>query len=116
MSQLEESYKVATKNAAKVAEQNKRYDKYVFIYTLEAGDRVLVKNLRLKGKHKLADKWKLEVYAVTKKAGDLPVYTVKPETKDEPLRILHKYLLLPCGFLSTSTPYEFVEKKSDAET
>ncbi len=81
-SRLEESYRVATKNAAKVAERNKkRYDKHVVISTLEVGDRVLVKNVRLKGKHKLADKWEPEVYVLTKKAGDLPVYTVKPEKK-----------------------------------
>lgn len=42
---LEEIYKFAMKNAAKVAEQNKkRYDKHVVTSTLEIGDRVLVKN------------------------------------------------------------------------
>ncbi len=70
-----------------------------------------MKNVRLKGKHKLADKWEPEVYVVTKKAGDLPVYTVKPERKDGPLRTLHRDLLLPCGFLSTTAPDESVERK-----
>ncbi len=68
-SRLEESYKVAKKNAAKVAERNKkRYDKHVVISTLEVSDRVLVKNVRLKGKHKLADKWEPEVYVVKKES------------------------------------------------
>ncbi|XP_059202377.1 uncharacterized protein LOC131981887 [Centropristis striata] len=31
--------------------------------------------------------------------GDLPVYTLKPEKEDGPLRTLHRDLLLPCGFL-----------------
>lgn len=34
-----------------------------------------------------------------RKAGDLPVYTVKPETGEGPWRTLHRDLLLPCGFL-----------------
>lgn len=111
-SRLEESYKVATENANKVAGRNKkRYDKHVVNSTIEVGDRVLVKNVRLKGKHKLADKWETEVYVVTKKAGDLPVYTVKPERKDGPLRTLHRDLLLPCGFLSASAPDTPVERK-----
>ncbi len=48
---------------------------------------------------------------MTKKAGDLPVYTVKPERKDGPLRTLHRDLLLPCGFLSTAAPDESVKRK-----
>lgn len=35
-------------------------------------------------------------------AGDLPVYTEKPEHKDGPTCTLHRYLLLPCGFLPTT--------------
>lgn len=69
--------------------------------SLEVGDRVLVRNVRLRGKHKLADKWDSEVYVVVNRAGDLPVYTVKPEGKERPLQTLHRDLLLPCGFLST---------------
>ena len=41
---------------------------------------------------------------VVKRAGELPVYTVKPEGKDGPLRTLHRDLLLPCGFLPVSEP------------
>lgn len=64
------------------------------------GDRVLVRNLRLRSKHKLADRWESTVYIVTKRMGELPVYTLKPEKGDGPLRTLHRDLLLPCGFLS----------------
>ncbi|XP_033182627.1 uncharacterized protein LOC113168680 [Anabas testudineus] len=99
-SRLEESYKLATRNALKSAEKNKsRFDRRVTPCSLEVGDRVLVRNVRLRGKHKLEDKWEQEVYVVTKRAGDLPVYTVKPETRDGPTRTLHRDLLLPCGFL-----------------
>lgn len=99
-SQLRESYQLATKNAKQVADKNKqRFDMRVRESTLEAGDRVLVRNLRLRQKHKLADRWESKVYIVQKRAGDLPVYVVCPEGQDGPTRTLHRDLLLPCGFL-----------------
>ncbi|KAJ7998720.1 hypothetical protein DPEC_G00207810 [Dallia pectoralis] len=102
-SRLEESYKIATRSAAKVAEKNKtRFDKRVTSSALDIGDRVLVRNVRIRGKHKLADKWESTVHLVVKKAGDLPVYTVKPETGEGPWRTLHRDLLLPCGFLQVT--------------
>lgn len=100
-SHLEESYRLATKTATKVAEKNKtRFDKHVTPSVLDIGDRVLVRNVRIRGKHKLADKWESTVHVVVKRARDLPVYTVKPEGGDGPSRTLHRDLLLPCGFLS----------------
>ena len=99
-SHLEESYKIATGNAEKVMQRNKaRFDKHVTASELSVGDRVLVRNVRLRGKHKLADKWESDVYIVVKRAGTLPVYTVRPENKDKPSRTLHRDLLLPCGYL-----------------
>ena len=90
-SHLEESYKIATGNAEKVMQRNKtRYDKHVTASELSVGDRVLVRNVRLRGKHKLADKWESDVYIVVKRAGTLPVYTVRPENKEKPSRTLHR--------------------------
>ncbi|KAK7886001.1 hypothetical protein WMY93_025622 [Mugilogobius chulae] len=100
---LEECYKLASQNAQKSAQKNKsRFDQRVKPASLEAGDRVLVRNVRIRGKHKLEDKWEQEVYVVVRRAGDLPVYIVKPETRDGPTRTLHRDLLLPCGFLPTA--------------
>lgn len=105
-SQLEDSYRVATENAKKTANRNKaRFDKYVVDSTLKEGDRVLVRNVRLRGKHKLADRWETDVYVVLRQSGDIPVYVVRPETRDGPQRTLHRDLLLPCGFLPV-TPVE----------
>ncbi|XP_038152461.1 protein NYNRIN-like [Cyprinodon tularosa] len=99
-SHLEESYKLASKNSAKVMQRNKtQFDQKVTASELNVGDRVLVRNVRLRGKHKLADKWESSVYIVVKKAGNLPVYTVRPEGQNKPLRTLHRDLLLPCGYL-----------------
>uniref|UniRef100_A0A8C8DED1 Gypsy retrotransposon integrase-like protein 1 n=1 Tax=Oryzias sinensis TaxID=183150 RepID=A0A8C8DED1_9TELE len=96
---LQESYKLATGNASKTAERNKRmFDKRVTESVLTAGDRVLVKNVKLRGKHKI-HKWEPVVHLVVQQEGDFPVYTVKPENSVGPLRTLHRDLLLPCGFL-----------------
>uniref|UniRef100_A0A1A8F2I7 Gypsy retrotransposon integrase-like protein 1 n=2 Tax=Nothobranchius korthausae TaxID=1143690 RepID=A0A1A8F2I7_9TELE len=98
---LQESYKLATKNAQKMAEKNKmRYDTRVKPSRLGPGDRVLVRAVRLRGKHKLADRWETDIYVVLHQAGDLPVYTIKPEAKEGPVRTVHRDLLLPCGFLA----------------
>lgn len=79
---LKESYALCSKNAQKSAERNKlRFDKKVTDSSLEPGDRVLVRNVRLRGKHKLADRWEAEVHVVVSRAGDLPVYTVCQEGK-----------------------------------
>ncbi len=109
-SQLEESYRVGTENAKKTASRNKaRFDERVVDSTLKEGDRVLVRNVRLRGKHKLANRWEPDVYVVLRQSGDLPVYVVRPETREGPQRTLHRDLLLPCGFL----PVTPVESKTD---
>ncbi len=110
---LQESYRVASENASKVARRNKkRFDERVVTSSLEVEDRVLVRNVKLRGKHKLADKWEKDIYIVIKKAVDLPVYTVQSEGKDGPLRTLHRDLLLPCGFLRENAPAESVRPKT----
>lgn len=104
---LEQSYKIASSTAQKNADRNKtRFDKHVVESNLEVGDRILVRNVKMRGKHKLADKWEGDVYVVLKKAGDMPVYTVKPEGKNGPARTLHRDLLLPCGFLPAAMTSE----------
>lgn len=73
---LEESYQIATGNSQKVADRNKRrFDK-----------TVLVKNLRSRSKHKLADS---NVYKVLEKMGDLPVYKVQSISGDGPIQTFH---------------------------
>lgn len=107
---LEESYRVAIENSSKIAQRNKlRFDKRVIDSALEPGDRVLVRSVRLRGKHKLADKWESDIYIVVKRADNLSVYTVRPEGQEGPLRTLHRDLLLPCGFLPVAESEESPE-------
>jgi len=60
---LKESYAISSKNAAKASEKNKvRFDQRVIPSKSEPGDRVLVRSVRLRGKHKLSDKWEQDIY------------------------------------------------------
>ncbi|KAL1258008.1 hypothetical protein QQF64_011252 [Cirrhinus molitorella] len=115
---LEESYRIATYNASKSAMRNKdRFDKRVRESTFDVGDKVLVRNVRIRGKHKLADKWELSIHTVVERVGDLPVYKVRSQD-NAPARVLHKDLLLPCGFLTSeeSIPIPSSEKSSKPKT
>ena len=97
---LQESYSLATVSAQKSRDKNKiRFDKKVRAARLLVGDRVLVRNVNIRGKHKLADRWEHKIHVVTEQIGESPVYIVKPESGSGPHRTLHRDLLLPCGFL-----------------
>lgn len=74
-------------------------DKRVGFQALEIGDRVLLRNLGLKGKHKLESRWGSTPYVVLEKMPNLPVYKVKPEDGKGGAKTLHRDHLLPIGQL-----------------
>ncbi|CAM4573172.1 unnamed protein product [Caretta caretta] len=103
---LRDAYRLATAAARKNADRNKhRYDARVRSQELQPGDRVLLRNLGIAGKHKIADRWKAIPYLVMEKLGDLPVYKIKPEDGPGQIKTVHRNLLLPVGEL-VSTPCE----------
>ncbi len=114
---LRYAYQLAVQNAEKRQLMNKaRWDKKVTAAAVDVGDRVLVKNVNIRRKHKIADRWESTVYVVTKQPNsEIPVYVIRPENGDGPERILHRDLLLPCGFLPAS-PSEDDEVATVAET
>lgn len=98
--ELKSAYQLAMKETAKNHQRNKKqYDSRVRDQTLEEGDRVLVRNLGLPGKHKLQDKWNPLPYLVIEKLPNLPVYRVKPERGLGVVKTLHRDHLLPIGYL-----------------
>ncbi|KAK0131569.1 hypothetical protein N1851_033744 [Merluccius polli] len=86
----------------KIGHNKQRFDSKVRESTLAAGDRVLVRNVSIRGKHKIADRWSETIYTVVKQIQDSPVYVVVPEHTRGPERVLHRDLLLPCGFLPSA--------------
>lgn len=64
--------------------------------TLSIGDKVLIRQVELKGKHKLADKWARDPYIVVGiPNSNIPVYKVQKERGDSPVKTLHRNMLLP---------------------
>ncbi len=89
---------IAARESRKAASRYKKYyDEKVRYTALQPGDRVLVRNVGLKGKHKLADTWEETPYIVKRQPmRDIPVYEVYQETaKSSKCRTLHRNMLLP---------------------
>ena len=76
------AYRVAEKAAKKSSAKHKAlYDMRVRHSTLQEGDRVLVKNVGLLGKWKIADRWEKTQYIVKSQPNpDIPVYEVQSDT------------------------------------
>lgn len=103
---LNYAYSTAARQANKSSMKNKQqYDRKVREAKLEIGDRVLVRNVGVRGKCKLADKWDQTPYLVV----DIPnhdniVFKVKKENGTPGVRTLHRNLLLPISFSPTVAP------------
>lgn len=79
--ELQAAYQLAESMAEKKNEGNKqRCDQRVRFCPLASGDRVLIRNLGLQGKHKLTDRWKDSPYVVESQLPGLPVFKLKPES------------------------------------
>ncbi|XP_070401169.1 uncharacterized protein [Nothobranchius furzeri] len=95
---LRQAYKLASETADKVHQKNKKdYDQRVCFQSLEIGDRVLLKNWGLKGKHKLQIRWSPTPYQVVGKMPNLPVYQLKKENGSGHLKTIHRDHILPIG-------------------
>ena len=102
--QLKKAFEVA-ESATKSNQMGhkKVYDRKIRGAVLEIGDRVLLRNVGLKGTNKLADKWSGEVYVVTGKPNDnIPVYEVRLEQGSKKIRVVHRNLLLPLPWIPSN--------------
>jgi hypothetical protein len=79
--QLQFAYKTASKAAEKASRRHKtRYDLKVRNSVLNQGDRVLLKNIHIRGKQKLANRWNREPYVIDSQPDiTIPVYVIRPE-------------------------------------
>ena len=108
---LNHVYHLATESSKQSQQKQKEgYDMRVRGATIRVGDRVLVKIVAFKEKHKLADKWEQEPYKVLGPPNpDIPVFTVQKEDGEGRKRNLHRNLLLPVGDIR-ETPVKPVPK------
>ena len=67
---------------------------------MEIGDRVLVRNVGLRGRNKLVDRWEEDVYGVEEQPErEAPVFVEQQEGGHGRKRTLHRNMLLPVNFL-----------------
>jgi transposase InsO family protein len=116
---LQNSYKKAEETARNAAKINKhRYDLRARATCLKPGDLVLVRNVNIRGKQKLADRWEDTPYiVVTQPNKDIPVYEViKDHAHTRKTRVLHRNLLLPLGVVKQkSKQYTYQENDEPSE-
>ena len=100
------AYKVASKESKHQAKRHqKRYNLRVREVKLSPGDRILVRNVGLKGKCKLADRWSKDIFVVVSQPNpDLPIFQVRKEHGDEETKLLHRNMLLPFLGLPVQEP------------
>ena len=89
--------KAAEEAKSSAAVHKQRYDAKSRNTVLKPGDLVLVKNVGIRGKHKIGDRWEHEPYVVIDQPNnDIPVYEVRCQnTRSRKTRLLHRILLLP---------------------
>ena len=62
---------------------------------LDFGDRILVRQVGFRGKHKKADRWEKTPYVVIQISNqDIPVYRIHKESGDQITKVLHWNMLL----------------------
>lgn len=115
---LRKSLKVAYEKARTMSEnresRNKRnFDLKVRVQDLQPGDRVLLRNLGIPGKHKLANQWRSQPYIVCKQLPGLPVFEIRPEGSDRPTKTWHRNHLLPLTDAVRIIPEEELSSTSE---
>ena len=102
---LEAAYKIAQLNSKKDKTRHKEhYDLKTRGAVISPGDGVLVRNVSIRGKNKLADKWeKIPYLVIEQPSKGIPVYKVKHENGTGGIRTLHRNLLLPIGNIPMET-------------
>jgi hypothetical protein len=116
--QLCDAYQRANDAAIRSGKRGKKYyDQKVKECKLISGDRVLVRNVGLNGKQKLANVWEEVPYIIQKQPNeDLLVFAVKREDGEGKTRVLHRNMLLPFTSLPTPISDHTDESSSEPET
>jgi transposase InsO family protein len=115
---LTSAYNTAKQVANKTSLIDKQYyDQKAKASSLIPGDMVLVRNVSIRGKNKIADRWENEPYTIINKPrDDIPVFQVrKTNPKSKTIRTLHRNLLLPLR-TSKKTSEVLTENKNELDS
>ena len=115
---LKQAYETAVAHSRmKQSKQKMSYDMRARSAVLHPGDRVLIRNIGLKGTHKLANKWSEDVYVVTHQPSEnIPVNVVKREVRNGRPKTLHQNQLLPINFLPLDESNKGNDTKRETKT
>jgi transposase InsO family protein len=101
---MEEAMEIARKHGKQSGDRNKeRYDKSAKSVEIDVGDRVLVQNVSKGGTGKLDSFWEQQVYVVTKKREDFPVFELR-EYLGTKAKTLHRNRLKKVNELEPPEP------------
>ena len=96
---MNQAFEIVQKNSEKKrGEAKKHYDQKAKAIEIGIGDRILIRNREKGGTGKLRNFWEEEIYIVTSKDDDIPVYSVEPERGGKTKRI-HRNNMLKCELL-----------------
>ena len=111
---LERAYGLATEESTRSADRHKKiYDRRIRGACVTVGDRVLVRNIALQGRHKLANRWEDHIYVVLDQpSGKVPVFVVQREDRQGRKRTLHRNMLLPVNHLPLPNSINEASKSS----
>ena len=109
------SYETAHKTSEKAKEkQQQLYDRKVKGIEFQPGDRVLTVAKGIKGRHKLADRWK-GPYIVQERMPRQPVYVIQSESNDHRWTV-HRNLLRQCMFLPSHSEVDENKEENTEST
>ncbi|KAF3854248.1 hypothetical protein F7725_022303, partial [Dissostichus mawsoni] len=101
---------VAARTKANRLRDKDRYDRKAKHLPLLPGERVLLRNFRRRGEGKLAPHWQPQLYVVHDQLRPgLPVFQIRPEGKEGPIKTIHRNHLRPCPFDPPEVPHHAPE-------
>lgn len=111
---LQKIYKqVAAKTRENRMREKDRYDQRGKHLPLLPGERVLLRNFHRRGQGKLAPHWQPQPYVVLDQSrSGFPVFQIRPEGKEGPIRTINRNHLRPCPF----SPPEVLQQAPETET
>ena len=113
---LKHAHQVVQARLKGTGEASKKwYEKKVRGAALQPGDQVMLRQIGLQGKNKLADRWQEEVYVVTAQPNaSIPVFSVRRLDGHGKVKTVHRNLLLPVR--SVPTPITSKPKSVPSQT